>query len=83
MLDVEAKGDRAGQILEAEVYHEAVHGAKQRIKDVWAGTNDPRRREDLWHQLKAIDAVTTELKIIRDNGIMARDKREKGEVDRA
>jgi hypothetical protein len=82
-VDAETKGDRAAQILETEVYQEAVMGAKQRITMEWAQAEDPALREDLWHKLQAIDGVTTELKIIRDRGIVARQKREKGDVDRA
>jgi hypothetical protein len=82
-VDAETKGDRAAQILETEVYQEAILGAKQRITSAWAQADDPTEREDLWHKLQAIDGVTTELKIIRDRGIVARQKREKGDVDRA
>jgi hypothetical protein len=84
MMDAETKGDRAAQILETEVYQEAIVGAKARIADEWAQAEDPEKRDDLWHKLKAIDAVTTELKIIRDRGIKARNERDKKEkVERA
>lgn len=77
MLDALQKGDHAAQILGNEVYVEAVGGAKQRIKDTWAAAKSPAEREALWHQLQAIEAVTTELRIIRDRGIKERHEREK------
>lgn len=77
MLDAEQKGERAAQILENEVYLEAVTGAKQRIKDGWTKASSAVEREALWHQFQAIQAVTTELLIIRDRGIMERKKNEK------
>ena len=77
ILDAEQKGDRAAQILGSEVYQEAVEGAKQRIKDAWAAKDDAQERDALWHKLQAIEAVNTELRIIRDRGIKARHEREK------
>jgi hypothetical protein len=79
-MDVEVRGERAAQILDADVYKEAVAGAKQRIQNKWAATEDQAKRDSLWHELKAIEAVTRELVIIRDNGIVERTKREKGDV---
>ena len=79
MLDAEPRGERAAQILANEVYQQAVKAAAERFKDEWGRTEDPERRDSLWHQLKAVEAVTRELTIIRDNGIVARDKREKEE----
>lgn len=81
-MDPETRGERAAQILENEIYQDAVKGATQRIKNAWADTDDPIKRDEFWHQLKAIEAVTRELTIIRDNGIVIRNKREK-ETDRA
>jgi hypothetical protein len=76
-MDVATKADRAAQVLANEVYQEAVAGAKQRLKDSWAAADDPVQRDALWHELKAIDAVTRELTIIRDNGIVARHRHDK------
>lgn len=76
MLDVLQKGEHAAQILENEVYKEAVAGAKQRIKDEWAAAKVPSEREALWYQLQAIEAVNRELVIIRDRGIVERHKQE-------
>lgn len=77
MLDPETKGERAAQILDNEVYSEAVKSARHRIQDDWAGQTNAESRERLWHTLQAIEAVTRELAILRDNGIVARKKREK------
>ena len=76
-MDAQTRGERAARILEDEVYGDAVNGAKHRIKDKWGATDDPAQRDALWHQLQAIEAVTRELKIIRDNGIVERRKHEK------
>lgn len=78
-MDAETKGERAAVILESEVYQDAIEGAKQRIKDTWAGAKAEVEREALWHKHQAIDAVTTELRIIRDRGILERTTRERKE----
>jgi hypothetical protein len=75
-VNVETKGERAREILENEVYKEAVNGASQRMKDEWAATADPLKRDALWHKLQAIEAVSMELRIIRDRGIVERHKNE-------
>jgi hypothetical protein len=75
-MDPVTKGARAKDILENEVYQEAVKGATQSIKDRWAAMADPREREALWHKLQAIEAVSTELRIIRDRGIVEHRKNE-------
>jgi hypothetical protein len=75
-MDPVTKGARAKDILENEVYQEAVKGATQSIKDRWAATADSREREALWHKLQAIEAVSTELRIIRDRGIVEHRKNE-------
>jgi hypothetical protein len=76
-VDPQTKGERAAQILENEVYQEAVAAAKQRLKDVWAMTGEADERDALWHRHKAIDEVTQALLIIRNNGIMDRKRHEK------
>lgn len=75
-MNVETKGERAREILENEVYQEAVRDAKQRIKDEWSQSKDADAREALWHKLQAIEAVSMELRIIRDRGIVERHKNE-------
>ena len=81
-MDAETKGERAKQILENEVYQGAVEGAKQGIKDRWSRESNPDERENLWHRLQAIDAVTNELVKIRDRGTVERTTRErKGKTD--
>ena len=75
-MDVEQKGERAAQILENEVFVEAVSGAKRRIRDSWTIAKSAPEREALWHQYQAIDAVTKELAIIRDRGIVERKRKE-------
>lgn len=77
MLDAEQKGDRAAEILENEVYNEAVDEARKKIKDDWTKAKAPQERENLWHQYQAIDAVTVALRILRERGIMERDKKNK------
>lgn len=81
-MDVETKADRAAQILDNEIFKEAAERAKQRMKDAWANEEDPQKREALWQQYKASEAVTRELTIIRDNGIVARHRHDK-EASRA
>ena len=76
MIDVVTKGERAQQIIDNDVYKEAVAGATKRIKDQWAAATNADDRESLWHKLQAIEAVTTELKIIRDCGIVESRKNE-------
>jgi hypothetical protein len=76
-VDPQTKGERAAQILENEVYQEAVAAAKQHLKDVWAMTGEADERDALWHRHKAIDEVTQALLIIRNNGIMDRKRHEK------
>lgn len=78
-MDAETKGERARQILENEVYQDAVLSAKQRIKDEWGSEPGAEARERLWHKLKAIDALTTELTIIQGNGAVERDRRARKE----
>lgn len=78
-MNAETKGERARQILENEVYQEAVQGARQRLKDQWSNESSGEARERLWLKLKAIDAVTNELAIIRDRGIVERNKNERKE----
>jgi hypothetical protein len=75
-MNVETKGERAKEILENEVYKEAVNDATQRIKNEWAATADSHKRDALWHKLQAIEAVSMELRIIRDRGIVERHKNE-------
>ena len=75
-MDAETKGERAGQILENEVYLEAIEGAKQSIKDEWVRAQGTTEREALWHQYRAIEGVTKQLRIIRDRGILERRQRE-------
>lgn len=79
-MDVETKGERAAQVLDNEVFAEAVAGAKQRIKNEWSREASGEARERLWHKLQAIDAVTLELTIIRDRGIVERKQRERGDA---
>lgn len=81
-MDAEGRSDRAAQILNDEIFQEAAKNAKEKLKDAWAKAADPLDRESLWHQYKASEAVTRELTIIRDNGIVERNRREK-EKDRA
>lgn len=76
-MDAQTKGERAAQILENEVYQEAVAGAKQRIKDEWAAASDPAKRDTLWHKLQAIEAVNRELEVIRGNGVVERERLKK------
>lgn len=76
-MDVEAKGERAEEILKSDVYQDAARGAEQRIKDRWAITASATEREQLWHKLQAIRALDNELVIIRDRGVMERKHREK------
>lgn len=78
-MDAETRGERAKVVLENEVYQEAVRDAKQRIKEQWTNEPGAEARERLWHKFKAIDAVTTELAIIRDSGIVERTTRERKE----
>lgn len=82
-MDAEAKADRAKDILESDVFQEAVERAKQKLKDQWAMERNADNREALWQQYNASEAVTIELSIIRDNGIVERSNREKKERNRA
>lgn len=76
-MDPESRGERAAQILDSEVYREAVSGARQQIKDDWTKAKASAEREALWHEFQAVERVTRALKIIRDRGIIERNKREK------
>lgn len=82
-MDAETKGERAAEILASDVYQEAVKSAKQRLKDSWGSEVTPGGREALWHKLQAVDAMTRELAIIRDRGIVERTAREKKEPTHA
>lgn len=81
-MDAETKADCAAQILESEVYREAVASARQKLKDAWAQARNAETRESLWQQYQASEAVTTELTIIRNHGIVERHKRDNKEKNR-
>jgi predicted NAD-dependent protein-ADP-ribosyltransferase YbiA (DUF1768 family) len=76
-VDPVTKGERASNILDSEVYIEAVEGARGQIKHEWTQAKGQIEREALWHKYQAIDAVTTALRILRDRGIQERKKQEK------
>lgn len=78
-MDVEAKGERARRILEDEVFQEAEERAIEKIKDEWASTPTTDGREALWRKLQAVKAMREALEVLKTDGIMHRDRREKRE----
>jgi hypothetical protein len=77
VFDAIAKGDKAAQVLDNEVYLEAVKMARDQIKQDWTVSKNQADREALWHKYQAIEVVTTALRILRDRGIQERKKVEK------
>jgi hypothetical protein len=75
----EAKGEAARRILADETFKEAVQGARKRIKDQWEAAESKDVRESLWHQLRALDAVPQELRILQDRGYKEKHDREKNQ----
>lgn len=80
-MDVEAKGDRARRILEDDIFKEAVDRAKQSIKDDWSRATTQERREALWHRLQAVKAVPEALEVLKTDGAMHRERRQRREND--
>ena len=76
-MDPITKGNRARDILESEVFKEAVSNARQTLKDRWTTTTAAAQRESLWHQFQALDAVEHELVLLRDRGTFERHQQEK------
>lgn len=66
MLTPQRAAEEAQKILANEAYQQAVENAKQRLKNEWATNPTPVQREALWHQFQALDAVSRELRAMRD-----------------
>lgn len=67
-MNPEIAAREAARILESEVYQQAVKDAGERIKHEWTQAMTAEARDALWHQFRARDAVTRELRSIRDRG---------------
>lgn len=78
-LSAEQKAERARQILDNEVFQEAMERAKTKIMDRWTQATSEKEREGLWHRYHALDAVRVALNAIEGDGQMARHKRERQE----
>jgi hypothetical protein len=66
MLTPQRAAEEAARILNSDAYKKAVEDAKQRKKDEWSRTTDPSQREALWNEFQSLDAVTRELRSMRD-----------------
>lgn len=68
MLTPQRAAEEAAKILANDAYKAAVEGAKKRIHNEWTQATGQDQREALWHQFHALEAVTRELRAMRDRG---------------
>lgn len=68
-----ARGARAAELLESEVFTEAMEGARERFTQEWltAGTVD--EREMAWAKVHGIEGIRAHLRRTRDDGEHARE----------
>lgn len=83
LMSPEARGRRAQEILDDEVFREAVQMAEQQIKDEWAREASESRRESLWHQLQGGSPLTRALRTIAGRGDWAAHERKTQEKRQA
>ena len=67
----EARGRRAQEILDDDVFIEAEKMARQQIKDEWEREPSAARRESLWHQLQGGSPLVRSLRMIAGRGQFA------------
>jgi len=73
MLEERVKGNQASYILENEAYKEAMLQMKAAVLGAWRTTklDASKERDYYWLQMKAIDALETNLESLIDTGKMA------------
>lgn len=79
MLSPEAKGRRAQEILDDDVFKEAQEKARQSLISRWTQELDREKRDRLWHEYQALGATTTALRVFVGDGDVAIDRRQKKE----
>lgn len=69
-----ARGDRAEQLLNDELYVECFDTVEASLKSRWEKTSykDEGERENIWRMLKALGMVRTQLQSVAQTGQVAR-----------
>ena len=76
-MNTHTQGERAGAILESEVFLECSENAKLRIYEEWKSAKKPEKREALWHQYNSLDAIPRELRVMRDAAVVSRKRKKR------
>lgn len=65
-----AKAQEASRILNSELFQEVIASLRQSLKDQWEAEPSAAGRETLHHTLRAVPMVVSQLKKIRDQGVV-------------
>jgi hypothetical protein len=79
MLTPEAKGRRAQEILDDDVFKEAQEHARQGLISRWTQELDREKRDRLWHEYQALGATTTALRVFVGDADVTKARRQKQE----
>jgi len=74
-MNVEEKAKLAQDILDSDVFKEAVERVEKRYHGEWLVGLTTEVREAAWAKTHVLDDVLRELRAIRDDGAVARHKR--------
>lgn len=73
-----SRGERARQILQDQMFQEAITAIKgENYKDYLAST-DSNERDEIWRQAQAIQKLEQRLESVMQSGIMARQTLDNG-----
>jgi hypothetical protein len=66
------KGARAEQLLQSDVFNEAVSGLQGQLMDRWKLATDKDERERIWHCVQIAEQVKAAIITVANNGKLAR-----------
>lgn len=76
LMTPEARGRRAQEILDDEVFREALAMADDLITEAWRKETSAANRESLWHQIQGGSPLTRALRTIAGRGTFAAHERQ-------
>jgi hypothetical protein len=66
------KGARAEQLLQSDVFNEAVNGLQGQLMERWKLATDPNERERIWHCVQIAEQVKAAIITMANNGKLSR-----------
>ena len=63
-----ARGRRVKELLDDEVFTDALEAVKARIRGEWEAAEEPRLREAAWYKMKALPYLVEQLRRIINDG---------------